>query len=198
MSSKGTTAIPLPSGSMALSLQLGDPQRVAGFLGTGSEVAIFATVPTPAGTAGGGGGTQTTLLIKKVPGDHGRQRPAACPTAPRAASTTDDSIPRAIVTLGVTQAQAQKLIFAQSRGQLYLTLVNDATEPAEPAAHEPEQPVGLRPVPLIVDHDSGAAETLKGALGGEATVLTSVDALRRHLETDLTEDCVVLGPGSTR
>ena len=50
-------------------------------------------------------------------------------------------------------------------------------------------------MPLIVDHDSGAAETLKGALGGEATVLTSVDALRRHLETDLTEDCVVLGPG---
>jgi pilus assembly protein CpaE len=50
-------------------------------------------------------------------------------------------------------------------------------------------------VPLIVDHDPGAAETLKGALGGEATVLTSVDALRRHLETDLTEDCVVLGPG---
>jgi pilus assembly protein CpaE len=50
-------------------------------------------------------------------------------------------------------------------------------------------------VPLIVDHDSGAAETLKGALGGEATVLTSVDALRRHLETDMSEDCVVLGPG---
>ena len=50
-------------------------------------------------------------------------------------------------------------------------------------------------MPLIVDHDSGAAETLKGALGGEATVLTSVDALRRHLETDVSEDCVVLGPG---
>ena len=31
------------------------------------------------------------------------------------------------MTLGVTQAQAQKLIYAQSRGQLYLTLVNDAT-----------------------------------------------------------------------
>jgi len=50
-------------------------------------------------------------------------------------------------------------------------------------------------VPLIVDHDSGAAETLKGALGGEATVLSSVDALRRLLETDVSEDCVVLGPG---
>jgi Flp pilus assembly protein CpaB len=31
------------------------------------------------------------------------------------------------VTLGVTQAQAQKLIYAQSRGQLYLTLVNSST-----------------------------------------------------------------------
>jgi pilus assembly protein CpaB len=123
---KGTTAIPLPSGSMALSLQLGDPQRVAGFLGTGSEVAIFATVPAPAGTAGGGGGTQTTLLIKKVPViTVGNVQPV--PQSSPSASTTDDSIPRAIVTLGVTQAQAQKLIFAQSRGQLYLTLVNDAT-----------------------------------------------------------------------
>ena len=50
-------------------------------------------------------------------------------------------------------------------------------------------------MPLIVDHDNGAAETLKGALGGEASVLTSVDALRRHLDTDASEDCVVLGPG---
>ena len=124
---QGTTAIPLPSGSMALSLQLGDPQRVAGFLGTGSEVAIFATIPTPSGTAGSGGGaTQTTLLIKKVPViTVGNVQPV--PDTSSSSSTTDESIPRAIVTLGVTQAQAQKLIYAQSRGQLYLTLVNDAT-----------------------------------------------------------------------
>jgi len=50
-------------------------------------------------------------------------------------------------------------------------------------------------VPVIVDHDSGGAETLNAALGGEANVLPSVDALRRHLESDLGEDCVVLGPG---
>ena len=49
------------------------------------------------------------------------------PDTSASSSTTDESIPRAIVTLGVTQAQAQKLIYAQSRGQLYLTLVNDAT-----------------------------------------------------------------------
>jgi pilus assembly protein CpaB len=124
---QGTTAIPLPSGSMALSLQLGDPQRVAGFLGTGSEVAIFATIPTPAGTPGatGGGGTETTLLIKKVPViTVGNVHPVPESSS---STSTDETIPRAIVTLGVTQAQAQKLIYAQSRGQLYLTLVNSST-----------------------------------------------------------------------
>lgn len=46
---------------------------------------------------------------------------------------------------------------------------------------------------VIVDLDPAAAEMLNAALGGEAQVLPSVDALRRHLETHLGEDCVVVG-----
>lgn len=45
----------------------------------------------------------------------------------------------------------------------------------------------------IVDIDPTAAETLHAALGPESQVLPSLDALRRHLDTQFAEDVVVLG-----
>ena len=45
----------------------------------------------------------------------------------------------------------------------------------------------------IVDHDPAVAETLHQALGPDSQVLPSLDALRRHLETQFAEDAVVLG-----
>ena len=46
----------------------------------------------------------------------------------------------------------------------------------------------------IVDLDTTTAETLRSALGPESQVLPSLEALRRHLETQFAEDTVVLGP----
>ncbi len=46
----------------------------------------------------------------------------------------------------------------------------------------------------IVDLDPATADTLHSALGPDSQVLPSLDALRRHLETQLGEDAVVLGP----
>jgi len=46
----------------------------------------------------------------------------------------------------------------------------------------------------IVDLDLNTAEMLHGALGHDSVVLPSMDALRRHLETQFNEDAVVLGP----
>lgn len=45
----------------------------------------------------------------------------------------------------------------------------------------------------IVDLDPAVAETLHTALGPESQVLPSLEALRRHLETQFAEDAVVLG-----
>ncbi|MGH8970767.1 MAG: AAA family ATPase, partial [Actinomycetes bacterium] len=47
---------------------------------------------------------------------------------------------------------------------------------------------------VIVDLDPGTNETLHAALGPDSLVLPSLDALRRHLDTQFTEDAVVLGP----
>jgi pilus assembly protein CpaB len=123
---QGTTSIPVPAGAMALSIQLGDPQRVAGFLGAGSEVAVFATIPDPTAPATATAGNVTTLLLKKVRViTVGNVQPA--PDSSTSKAGTDTSIPKAIVTLSVSQVQAQKLIYAQSRGQLYLALISDTT-----------------------------------------------------------------------
>jgi pilus assembly protein CpaE len=46
----------------------------------------------------------------------------------------------------------------------------------------------------IVDLDATTAEMLHTALGPESVVLPTMDALRRHLETQFAEDAVVLGP----
>ena len=46
----------------------------------------------------------------------------------------------------------------------------------------------------IVDLDVNTAEMLHAALGPDSVVLPSMDALRRHLETQFAEDAVVLGP----
>ncbi|MDH4352823.1 MAG: P-loop NTPase [Actinomycetota bacterium] len=46
---------------------------------------------------------------------------------------------------------------------------------------------------VIVDYDQTGAQTLQAALGTEAVVLPNVDALRRHLDTHLGEDAVVVG-----
>lgn len=45
----------------------------------------------------------------------------------------------------------------------------------------------------ILDYDPSAAETLRSALGADTVVLPTLDALRRHLDTHLGEDAVVVG-----
>jgi pilus assembly protein CpaE len=46
----------------------------------------------------------------------------------------------------------------------------------------------------ILDFDPNAAESIRSALGPDAIVIPSLAALRDHLDIDVFEDCVVLGP----
>ena len=46
----------------------------------------------------------------------------------------------------------------------------------------------------IVEFDPIGAESIKGALGPDSAVLPGLDALHAHLEVNVFEDCVVLGP----
>ncbi|MFZ0324284.1 MAG: AAA family ATPase [Actinomycetes bacterium] len=46
----------------------------------------------------------------------------------------------------------------------------------------------------IVDYDPTGAETLQTALGADCTIVPTFDTLRRHLDSNLGEDTVVVGP----
>ena len=112
-------ALPIPTGKVAVSVQLGDPQRVAGFVKPGSDVGIFLTV-TPPATPGQPAGDVTRVLLSRI------SVLAVGPTTLKPATGSDankEAVPTAILTLAVDQAQAQKLIFGAQHGALYFVLM---------------------------------------------------------------------------
>lgn len=113
------TRLPLPEGKIALSLQLGDPERVAGFVSPGSTVAIFAT----------GGPRVRTLLAGVTVIGVGATGLNSAPTPEGEQQTSS-----AILTLALTQAEAEKIIYAQGGAAgstytgLYFALMDDKSE----------------------------------------------------------------------
>jgi pilus assembly protein CpaB len=112
-------------GKLAMSVSLGDPERVAGFVVPGSDVAIFATLPT----TDGAGDEATGVLIPSVEviGVGASTLSTQTTTTDEGEQTTEE-IPLAILTLEVDQQQAQKIINAQSGGSLYVALRGEAAQ----------------------------------------------------------------------
>ncbi len=116
----------IPDDKLAVSVELTDPERVAGFVVPGSQVAIFVSADPQ--LIKPDGGTQelptiTKLLLPKVTvigvGD----------TSMTARTTTDDDgqetteqVPRTILTIAVDQGQAEKVIFGSRNGDLSFAL----------------------------------------------------------------------------
>ena len=46
---------------------------------------------------------------------------------------------------------------------------------------------------VVVDHDTETAQTLANAIGGDCSLLTGLDQVRRHLKENPRENVVVLG-----
>jgi pilus assembly protein CpaB len=118
--------LPLDEGKIALSVQLSDPARVAGFVDAGTEVAIFMT--STLGTGDPQAQTFTRTLLARVPViAKGQATVVNQQSANDDGTTSNEAIPTAILTLGVTQEEAQKIIYAQSQGELYLGLLNPSS-----------------------------------------------------------------------
>jgi pilus assembly protein CpaB len=117
-----SSALTIPTGKLAISVQLGDPERVAGFVAPGSEVAIFVTITPPPPTGGGPAPVkQTRLLLARV------TVIAVGPTTLRPATsggpTNTEALPTAILTLALNQLEAEKVVYASQSGQLYFGLL---------------------------------------------------------------------------
>ena len=116
-----STALTIPDpGTIAVSISLGAPARVNGFVVPGSHVTVFITVKNT-----------TSVLLPDAKVIAIGNRTLVPSSGQGSSSATSD-----IVTFGLSQADAMKLISAQTTGSLYLALLtSDSTStPASPAA----------------------------------------------------------------
>ncbi len=128
----------IPKDKIAVSVELGDPQRVAGFVVPGSEVAIFATVDkasvsAAATTRQDGDGARvdveaqadeeyTELLLPRI------SVIAVGPSTLRPQAEKSDekekTVPKTVLTVAVSQEEAERVVHSTQTGELYLGLLN--------------------------------------------------------------------------
>ncbi|GAA4721579.1 Flp pilus assembly protein CpaB [Nocardioides conyzicola] len=123
------SALQIPKGQMAISVNLTDPARVAGFVNPGSEVAIFVNGTEEDGKA------YTRLLLDRVTViGVGSTTPVATTTTDDAGQATTEALPRTLLTVAVDQADAQRVLFAVTNGELAFALLTEgsAVAPAPP------------------------------------------------------------------
>jgi pilus assembly protein CpaB len=128
-----TSSLVIPEGMMAIAVNLTDPDRVAGNIQNGSDVAIFVTgtLQDAAGGATGGADTESTrLLLPKVKVlNVGSPQPATTSTTTEDDGTqTTEQLPRTLLTLAVTQKEAQKVILASKALSLTFGLLNEKSD----------------------------------------------------------------------
>lgn len=116
-------AVPVPDGMIAISIALGDPQRVGNFVRPGSEVVVFNTYTAE----GKDGGATTRVLLPKVMvlgvGDSTTNSATTNPDG-----TAGAQVPSALLTLALDQADAERIIFASQSGSLYMGLLGEGTQ----------------------------------------------------------------------
>jgi pilus assembly protein CpaB len=126
-----TGVLGIPKGQLAITVSLGSDADVAGFVAPHSEVVIFMTAPlkdpnaakSKQSTTGG----DLTVTRAVVPRASVIATSAASPTN-LVGKSADGSAPTTgsvLVTLALSQADAERVITAQHVGQLYLGLLTD-------------------------------------------------------------------------
>lgn len=116
--------IAIPKGKMAVTVNLTDPQRVAGFVQPGSEVMVFVSVePEKTRTWF----SRTLLRRVTVLGVGETSTVTSTKTTSEGESTTTP-LPQTLVTLAVDQTQAERLQWGTNFGILGLGLLTDDTK----------------------------------------------------------------------
>lgn len=116
---QAASPLQIPKGMLAVSVNLTDPSRVAGFVNPGSEVAIFLTSSDPIT----GEGFTRVLLTRVTVLGVGSTTPTTTTTTTAQGAQTVENLPRTLMTLAVDQQQAQKVLFALSNGELAFGLL---------------------------------------------------------------------------
>ena len=115
------SSLQIPEGKLAISVNLTDPARVAGFVNPGSEVSVFMTGSDPQS-----GQPFTRLLLDRVTViGVGSTTPVSTTTTDETGESTTEQLPRTLLTLSLDQKQAQQVLFAASNGELAFGLLTD-------------------------------------------------------------------------
>jgi pilus assembly protein CpaB len=132
----GTTAaaggaLVIPKGKVALSVELSDYARVAGFVAPGSHVAIYVCVHairTPAGDDFTSSltcqGVQILLSDVEVLAAGATSLTTTTSTDSTGASTTEQ-IPKTILTIAVDEQDSKRVVLADANSDLVFALMND-------------------------------------------------------------------------
>jgi pilus assembly protein CpaB len=142
--SRVSGGLALPEGKLAVSVQMSAPEQVAGYVRPGAKIAIFDTFTAgdsksqlPSGerlTFGAGVPQVTRVLLPRVEviaiGTHDSPGSATSGNADKADATKSESTQSTsllIVTVAVTQLEAERLVHAVQTGTLYLALLDESS-----------------------------------------------------------------------
>lgn len=120
----------IPDGKIAISVELSDPARVAGFVNPGSQVAIFVSAEpllrTPTGEEEVTLPPVTRVLLENVQViGVGATSTTSKTTTDESGQSTTEQLPKTLLTLAVDQKEAEKVIYAARNGELTFALTTD-------------------------------------------------------------------------
>ena len=122
---EAASSLSIPKGKLAVSVNLTDPSRVAGFVNPGSEVSVFFTGTLDNLTTPGTENVDVTrVLLPRVTvlGVGSTTQVTTTKTDAEGQQTTEQ-LPRTILTLAVDQDEAQRLLLADYNAELSLGLL---------------------------------------------------------------------------
>jgi pilus assembly protein CpaB len=114
-----TGGLALPPGLMAVTVETGAPEQVAGYVQPGADVAIFVTYPVLQPNGNTTNIERTRVLLPRV---------TVLAVGQGRVGSTNSPSNSVMVTVAVNQTDAERLISALNAGTLYLGLLGDSVQ----------------------------------------------------------------------
>lgn len=127
-----TDTLVIPDDKMAVSVELTDWERVAGFVNPGNEIAVFATAASPVAVTPAGDEIRrpgvTRILLTRAPVVGVGTTSVTSRTVKTDGGEVTEEVPKTILTIAVTQEEAEKLIHADRTTDLTFALLTEDTK----------------------------------------------------------------------
>ena len=122
---EATSTLPIPEGQQAITVDLGDPERVAGFVNPGAEVTIYWYGLDPRT-----GQNIARILHERVLvlGTGSTTQVTTTTTEDPSGAQTVEQLPRTLLTLALNQKEVERTIFADRNGELVFGLLSDSSK----------------------------------------------------------------------